>query len=113
MSCPSELYQIDPVGFLAWIQTPTFADGSLESPPPTPSTSSSAKRFEVGEVIWGPHGGFPSWPGKLLKRVSGGHSKAKVCWFGNKDVSEVDAFSLKSLSDGLEAHHRERKKLRK
>ena len=35
-----------------------------------PSTS-SAKRFEVGEVIWGPHGSFPSWPGKLLKRISG------------------------------------------
>ena len=81
-----------------------------------PSTS-SARRFEVGEVIWGPHGSFPSWPGKVLKRISSsggnGGPRAKVCWFGNKEVSEVDAFSLKSLSDGLEAHHRERKKLRK
>ena len=71
----------------------------------------------MGEVIWGPHGSFPSWPGKVLKRISsgggGGGQRAKVCWFGNKEVSEVDAFSLKSLSDGLEAHHRERKKLRK
>ena len=68
----------------------------------------------MGEVIWGPHGSFPSWPGKVLKRLSsGGGHRAKVCWFGNKEVSEVDAFSLKSLSDGLEAHHRERKKLRK
>ena len=76
-----------------------------------PSTS-TPKRFEVGEVIWGPHGSFPSWPGKLLKRLSGGQ-KARVCWFGNKDVSDIDTFTLKSLSDGLEAHHRERKKLRK
>ena len=71
----------------------------------------------MGEVIWGPHGSFPSWPGKVLKRISSsggnGGQRAKVCWFGNKEVSEVDAFSLKSLSDGLEAHHRERKKLRK
>ena len=89
-------------------------DGSEDSPPPMPSTS-SGKRFEVGEVIWGPHGSFPSWPGKVLKRLSSGSGvqRARVCWFGNKEVSEVDAFALKSLSDGLEAHHRERKKLRK
>ena len=68
-------------------------------------------QFEIGEVIWGPHSTFPSWPGKLMKRYSG--NKAKVCWFGTKEVSEVDLRSLKNLSDGLEAHHKERQKLRK
>lgn len=67
--------------------------------------------FQDGELVWGPHGNFPSWPGKLIR--FDGSSKVMVCWFGNKDTTQVDTQTLKSLSDGLEAHHRERKKLRK
>ena len=67
--------------------------------------------FQDGELVWGPHGNFPSWPGKLIR--SDRSKKVLVCWFGNKDTTQVDTESLKSLSDGLEAHHRERKKLRK
>ena len=52
----------------------------------------------------------PSWPGKLIR--FDGSSKVMVCWFGNKDTTQVDTQKLKSLSDGLEVHHRERKKLR-
>lgn len=40
-------------------------------------------------------------------------AKVWVCWFGNKEVTEVDSYYLKNLSDGLEAHHSERQKLRK
>lgn len=67
--------------------------------------------FQDGELVWGPHGNFPSWPGKLIR--SDCSTKVLVCWFGNKDTTQVDTETLKSLSDGLEAHHRERKKLRK
>ena len=72
----------------------------------------STKQFSVGELVWGPHGTFPSWPGKLVRFERDG-SKVLVCWFGNRDTSQVNPHYLKSLSDGLEAHHRERKKLRK
>ena len=74
--------------------------------------SKPPKQFNVGELVWGPHGTFPSWPGKLVRFERDG-SKVLVCWFGNRDTSQVNPHYLKSLSDGLEAHHRERKKLRK
>ena len=84
-----------------------------ESDEASSSSSSSPPSFQVGEIIWGPHGNFPSWPGKLLSTPASKGSKAMVCWFGNKEVSQVSQEELKSLSDGLEAHHRERQKLRK
>jgi len=74
--------------------------------------SKNKRQFNVGELVWGPHGTFPSWPGKLVRFERDG-SKVLVCWFGNRDTSQVNPDYLKSLSDGLEAHHRERKKLRK
>jgi hypothetical protein len=60
--------------------------------------------------VWGPHGPYPSWPGKITWKDE---LKARVFWFGNRETSEVEHARLKSLSEGLEAHHRERKKLRK
>ena len=74
--------------------------------------SKTTRQFNVGELVWGPHGTFPSWPGKLVRFERDG-TKVLVCWFGNRDTSQVNPEYLKSLSDGLEAHHRERKKLRK
>ena len=72
------------------------------------------RQFSVGEVVWGPHSNFPSWPGKLIQISDEGESEmVEVCWFGSKEVTQINAFALKNLSDGLEAHHRERKKLRK
>ena len=71
------------------------------------------QEFQDGELVWGPHGNFPSWPGKLIRSDQDRSTKVWVCWFGNKDTTQVDTHSLKSLSDGLEAHHRERSKLRK
>jgi hypothetical protein len=76
------------------------------------SPETTNRQFSVGELVWGPHGTFPSWPGKLVRFERDG-SKVLVCWFGNRDTSQVNPHYLKSLSDGLEAHHRERKKLRK
>ena len=75
----------------------------------TPSKTS----FRPGEVVWGPHGSFPSWPGKVVTPSPSSGVKAVICWFGNKDVSAVDASDLKSLTEGLEEHHKQRQKLRK
>ena len=75
-------------------------------------STKGTKQFSVGELVWGPHGTFPSWPGKLV-RFERDTSKVLVCWFGNRDTSQVDSHYLKSLSDGLEDIARERKKLRK
>ena len=70
--------------------------------------------FRVNDLVWGPAHGFPSWPGKLV-RGSGERAEGKVwvCWFGTRDLSEVEGHRLKTLSEGLEAHHRERKKSRR
>lgn len=75
----------------------------------TPDTS-----FVVGDVVWGAAHGCPSWPGKLIE--VGGKQKGKVWvrWFGgNKTPSEVEVTTLQTLSQGLDAHHRARKKCRK
>ena len=90
-----------------------YADSDVEVPAATSEKNTkNVKKFSVGELVWGPHGTFPSWPGKLVRFERDG-SKVLVCWFGNRDTSQVNSHYLKSLSDGLEAHHRERKKLRK
>ncbi|XP_059092531.1 uncharacterized protein LOC131887828 [Tigriopus californicus] len=76
------------------------------------TVSEGPRQFSVGEVIWGAHGNFNSWPGKLIKTFPESR-RVRVCWFGTKDVSEVESNALKSLSEGLEAHHRSIKKIRK
>eukprot|EP00095_Tigriopus_kingsejongensis_P001379 snap_masked-scaffold205_size259573-processed-gene-0.2 protein:Tk01379 transcript:snap_masked-scaffold205_size259573-processed-gene-0.2-mRNA-1 annotation:"methyl- -binding domain protein 5-like isoform x4" len=61
-------------------------DESDPSSPPRPSEG--PKHFSVGEVIWGAHGSFNSWPGKLIKILANGET-VKVCWFGTKEISEI------------------------
>ena len=39
--------------------------------------------------------------------------KTQVYWFGTREVSGVKMSDLKSLSEGLEEHHKERQKLRR
>lgn len=92
------------------------SDTHQDSPaPPSPEF----RDFKIGDLVWGPVNGFPSWPGKLVRDEGLGVTRSKdkdkawVCWFGNRQVSQVEAHGLKTLSEGLEAHHRERKKLRK
>ena len=84
------------------------------SPGESPVVPPEPRDFRVGDLVWGPAHGFPSWPGKLV-RGSGERAEGKVwvCWFGTRDLSEVEGHRLKTLSEGLEAHHRERKKSRR
>ncbi|XP_064643443.1 uncharacterized protein LOC135497594 [Lineus longissimus] len=77
------------------------------------------RNFNVGDLVWGQIRGFPSWPGKLVDQtaVRGGHKaedgKMWVKWFGDHTITQVEPEKLKTLSEGLEAHHRARKKHRK
>lgn len=66
-----------------------------------------------GDLVWGAARGFPAWPGKLVGPVTDG-DKVWVRWFGgDRALTQVSLQSLKTLSEGLEAHHRARKKFRK
>ena len=87
--------------------------GSSDEDTMTTSATPSKTTFHLGEVVWGPHGTFPSWPGKVVTPSPCPGAKAVICWFGNKDVTAVDSADLKSLSEGLEEHHKQRQKLRK
>ena len=34
---------------------------------PAELSTKRTKQFSVGELVWGPLGTFPSWPGKLVR----------------------------------------------
>lgn len=106
--------------------------------PATATTSASGPTglaLAEGDLVWGPARGFPSWPGQIVEgprekgptaptdAPSPGH--VWVRWFsgnggggsvdprGDRTITLVSRESLKSLSEGLEAHHRATKKFRK
>ncbi|XP_054724058.1 uncharacterized protein LOC129234169 [Uloborus diversus] len=90
-------------------------DGTPNSPPLPPQS----RTFNDGDLVWGQIRGFPSWPGKLVKEeeVKGTHKtedgKLWVRWFGDHTFTQVEPDKLKTLSEGLEAHHRARKRHRR
>lgn len=80
--------------------------------------------FSVGELVWGAARGHPSLPGKVVPAPNGGggaessphgkRSSVLVRWFGGRPVIELVPMELlKSLSEGLDAHHRAQKDTRK
>ncbi|XP_055523993.1 uncharacterized protein LOC129717834 isoform X2 [Wyeomyia smithii] len=83
--------------------------------------SSSSKTFNIGELVWGAVRCFPAWPGKIIEPPPGDGQTTKVPvdsvwvrWFGGRPLAELVVVNgLKSLSDGLEAHHRAQKDARK
>ncbi|KAF7408557.1 hypothetical protein HZH66_003094 [Vespula vulgaris] len=71
-------------------------------------------KLEVGELVWGAARGSPAWPGKVESLGPPGTMTVGVRWYGGGGtLTQVDVKALKSLSEGLEAHHRARKKFRK
>lgn len=71
-------------------------------------------KVKVGELVWGAALGSPAWPGKVESLGPTGSLTVWVRWYGvGGTLTQVDIKSLKSLSDGLEAHHRARKRFRK
>ena len=74
--------------------------------------SSSSNSLKLGDLVWGPVNGYPSWPGKIVSQDED-KTKVWVCWFVTRQVTQIDLRKLKSLSEGLEDHHRERKNSRR
>ncbi|KAG8037718.1 hypothetical protein G9C98_005929 [Cotesia typhae] len=69
---------------------------------------------KVGELVWGAALGSPAWPGKVESFGPPGSFTVSVRWYGaGETLTQVEIKNLKSLSDGLEAHHRARKRFRK
>ncbi|CAK9829899.1 Methyl-CpG-binding domain protein 5, partial [Anthophora retusa] len=80
----------------------------------TKSEEKSQRKLEVGELVWGAARGSPAWPGKVESLGPPGTMTVWVRWYGGGGGrSQVEVKALKSLSEGLEAHHRARKKFRK
>lgn len=74
--------------------------------------------FKIGDLIWGAVRGCDTfWPGKIVNDPEGEPTSSScvwVKWFGGRQNTEmVHCSTLKSLSDGLEAHHAARKETRK
>ncbi|XP_070511248.1 uncharacterized protein [Cardiocondyla obscurior] len=71
-------------------------------------------KLMVGDLVWGAARGSPAWPGKVESLGPSGTMTVWVRWYGGGGGrTQVDVKALKSLSEGLEAHHRARKKFRK
>lgn len=87
---------------------------------PLPTTSSavaSEANFTIGDLIWGATRGCDAWPGKIVNGPDGEPTSSDcvwVKWFGGRQNTEIMLCStLKSLSEGLEAHHAAQKDTRK
>lgn len=106
---------------LLFLTQDEFRDDSAEEDPASPPLPPQPRTFDIGDLVWGQSKGFPSWPGKLVRpdQVRGGHhlcsedGKLWVQWFGDHSFTQVEPEKLKTLSEGLEAHHRARKKHRR
>ncbi|XP_022087083.1 uncharacterized protein LOC110977353 isoform X2 [Acanthaster planci] len=83
------------------------------------NTSLFPRHLEIGDLVWGPIRGYPSWPGKLVSEAEvRGRSRREegkmwVRWFGDHSCSQVEPEKLKTLSEGLEAHHSARQSYRR
>lgn len=109
------------------IKPPIAGDIALESedsllalPLPTTSKtvdSQSNVNFKIGDLIWGATRGCDAWPGKIVIGPDGEPTPSDcvwVKWFGGRQNTEIMLCNtLKSLSEGLEAHHAAQKDTRK
>lgn len=107
------------------IKPPIVGDIALESEDsmtalPLPTTSKAVENdvnLKVGDLIWGATRGCDAWPGKIVIGPDGEPTPSDcvwVKWFGGRQNTEMMLCStLKSLSEGLEAHHAAQKDTRK
>lgn len=95
------------------------SEDSMPSPVPTSiaTTSQTNTNFKVGDLIWGATRGCDAWPGKIVQGPDGEPTPSDcvwVKWFGGRQNTEIMLCNtLKSLSEGLEAHHAAQKDTRK
>lgn len=82
------------------------------------SPKKEESNFKVGDLIWGVTRGCDAWPGKIVngpddEKEPTSSNCVWVKWFGGRQSIEmVQCSTLKSLSEGLEAHHAARKETR-
>lgn len=101
--------------------TPTAAVTTVAMVPTTTTTITlqPTRVFSAGELVWGPVRGYMDWPGKIVPAPDGAAAPndATSCWvqwFGKKSNAVLmQCSSLKSLSEGLEAHHKAQQNSRK
>lgn len=100
------------------------SEDSMSAPQtsPQPTTSSAAasesnSNFKIGDLIWGATRGCDAWPGKIVNGPEGEPTSSDcvwVKWFGGRQNTEMMLCNtIKSLSEGLEAHHAAQKDTRK
>lgn len=105
-------------------QQPTTSQTNALSSPQMAAASSNTfehttQAFAVNELVWGPVRGHPAWPGKVVSPPDGVATTTSdstwVQWFGGRPhhIELVAITALKSLSEGLDAHHRAQKDTRK
>lgn len=119
------LKESPPVNTIKPIATDVLeSEDSMSAPQcsPVPTTSSAAAsqtnvNFKIGDLIWGATRGCDAWPGKIVNGPDGEPTSSDcvwVKWFGGRQNTEMMLCSmLKSLSEGLEAHHAAQKDTRK
>ncbi|MGH0162953.1 UNVERIFIED_CONTAM: hypothetical protein FKN15_050394 [Acipenser sinensis] len=66
------------------------------------------RTFNAGDLVWGQIKGFPTWPGKLVREEEVHNSSVQ-----NTEEGKVEPGKLKTLTEGLEAFNRARKRNRK
>nr|CAI5864737.1 unnamed protein product [Callosobruchus analis] len=84
-------------------------DEEEQTRPPTPTKS---KTFSIGDLVWGPANGLEAWPGKIVDMED---ETVLVKWFGIEkscEVDKTDRGKLRTLTEGLDEHHRQRKRAR-
>lgn len=93
---------------------------SSNSNSPTQSNSivqTNISPFAIDELVWGPARGHPAWPGKIVTSPIGVTTPTDCVWVrffgGRPNIEMVLVNGLKSLSEGLEAHHSALKDTRK
>lgn len=99
------------------IESEDSMSASHNSPTPTTSSSQANTSFTIGDLIWGATRGCDAWPGKIVNGPDGEPTSSDcvwVKWFGGRQNTEIMLCNtLKSLSEGLEAHHAAQKDTRK
>lgn len=98
-------------------QTIALSPSQMAAATTSPLTS-SVMSFAVNELVWGPARGHPAWPGKVVPPPDGVATSSDSAWvqfFGGRphNIELVTVTALKSLSEGLDAHHRAQKDTRK
>ncbi|XP_069472606.1 methyl-CpG-binding domain protein 5 isoform X2 [Ambystoma mexicanum] len=93
--------------------------------PDSPSSSEllhyRPRTLNVGDLVWGQIKGLAAWPGKLVREEDVHNScqqisedgKVWVMWFGVHTFTQVEPEKLKTLTEGLEAYNRARRRNRK